>query len=111
MIQLNSHEYDINNKFSIEEFRDILDSYEKVGATHLQLSYEDYGNPIINIFEETEQEQQDIPVLYHTIKNKIGWSEWCDVTNGNHYALNEGYAPKDNDIFYCTPTQAKELEL
>lgn len=111
MIQLNSHEHELDNVYTFDEFRKILDSYESEGATHLKLSYQDYGNPFINIFEEVEEEQKDVPVLYHTIKNKIGWSEWCDVTNGNHYAINEGYSPSDTEIFYCTKSQAEQLGI
>jgi hypothetical protein len=57
------------------------------------------------------KEEKDVPVLFHTIKNKIGWGKWCDVTNGNHYALNEGYRPSDTEVFYCTENQASELGI
>ncbi len=67
-------------------------------------------NFIQNGFEKPEEEK-DVPVLFYTIKNKIGWSKWCDVTGGNHYALNEGYSPSDNEVFYCTESQAKELGI
>lgn len=111
MIQLDTYEYDINTKFTIAEFRQQIDLMESRGATHVQLSYQDYGNPLINLFEEVEQEEKDVPVLFHTIKNKIGWSEWCDVVGGNHYAINEGYSPNDSDVFYCTPSQAMKLGI
>lgn len=60
---------------------------------------------------EDEEEPKNVPVLYYTIKNSIGWSRWCDVTGGNHYALKEGYNPKDNEVFYCTPSQAIKLGI
>jgi hypothetical protein len=110
MTQLDSHEHDIDNKYSFAEFRDILDEYEKRGATHLKLSYQDYGNPIIELFEETEEEQQKIPITFYQIK-KVGWGRYCDVTGGNHYAINEGFNPKDSDIFYITEEQAKKLKF
>ena len=62
-------------------------------------------------FEFDEIEEKNIPILFYTIKHKIGWGKWCDVTGGNHYALNECYSPKDNEIFYCTESQAKQLNL
>lgn len=111
MIQLDSHEHDINNKYSFAEFRDILDSYEKRGATHLQLSYEDYGNPIINLFEETEVEQQQIPITYATIQRRIGWSRFAEETNRNVYAINEFGDYPPNEVFYITEEQAKKLNL
>lgn len=55
------------------------------------------------------EEQRNIPVLFFTIKNDIGWSKWCDITGGNHYALNEGYCPNLNEVFYCTKSQAEQL--
>lgn len=111
MIKLDSYQYDIDNCFTIEEFRNFLDQYGQRGATHLQLSYQDYGDPIVNIFEKQVEEERDVPVLFYTIKNKIGWSKWCDIVGGNHYALNEGYSPDDNEVFYCTKSQAEELRL
>lgn len=57
------------------------------------------------------EEEENIPILFYTIKNKIGWGKWCDVTGGNHYALNEGYSPSDNEVFYCTESQAKKLDI
>tara|TARA_R110000772_G_scaffold78161_1_gene167715 strand:+ start:743 stop:1075 length:333 start_codon:yes stop_codon:yes gene_type:complete len=110
-MQINSHEHSIENKYTIEEFRAIIDSYESEGATHLKLSYRDYGNPIINLYEEQKEQPKDVPVLYYTIKNTIGWSRWCDVTGGNHYALNEGYYPSDREVLYCTKDQAKDLGI
>lgn len=65
---------------------------------------------IINCDSEPEEEK-DIPVLFFTIKNDIGWSEWCDITGGNHYALNEGYSPSLNEVFYCTKSQAEQLGI
>lgn len=53
--------------------------------------------------------EEKVPITYGTIKNTCGWSKWCDVTNGNHYAINEwGDYPIDT-IFYCTKSQFKKL--
>ena len=57
------------------------------------------------------EEEKDIPVLFYTIKNKIGWSRWCDVVGGNHYAISEGFRIDDNEVFYCTKSQAENLNL
>lgn len=57
------------------------------------------------------KEEKNIPVTFFQIKNNIGWSEWCDVTGGNHYALNEGYSPSDSEVFYCTKSQAIKLGI
>lgn len=75
---------------------------------HADIIIEDF---IENGFEKEKEEEKDVPVLFYTIKNKIGWGKWCDVTGGNHYALNEGYSPDMNEVFYCTKSQAEELEI
>ena len=111
MTLLNSHEYDIDNKFTIEEFRNILTSYENEGATHLSLSYQDYGNPIVNIFEEVKEQEKNIPVTYATIKRKIGWSRFAEKTNRNVYAINEFGGYQDNEMFYISEEQADSLGL
>lgn len=112
MEQLDSHEHDLENKYSIEEFREILNGYEKSGATHLQLSYQDYGNPIVNLFEKTEEEEKrDIPVTYSYIKRNIGWSEFCDIAGGNYYAIREFGDYEDSAIFYITESQANKLKI
>jgi len=54
-------------------------------------------------------EEEIVPITYGTIKNTCGWSKWCDVTNGNHYVINEwGEYPIDT-IFYCTKSQFQKL--
>lgn len=91
-----------------EELRDILAKYgEEFGDCIL--------DEICELFEyeltPAPEEEKDVPVLFYTIKNKIGWSKWCDITDGNHWALNEGYSPRDNEVFYCTKSQAEKLGL
>ena len=57
-----------------------------------------------------EKEEKKIPITFYQIK-KVGWSKFCDVTGGNHYAINEGYSPEDSEIFYITEEQAKQLNF
>tara|TARA_R110000737_G_scaffold213289_3_gene230423 strand:- start:712 stop:1032 length:321 start_codon:yes stop_codon:yes gene_type:complete len=57
------------------------------------------------------KEPEDVPITYFQIKNGPGWSEWCDVTGGNHYAINEGYSPEDRELFYITESQARKLKF
>ena len=103
-------DFELTDKLTLDEFRAIIDDYESEGATHIELSYQEHDYPFIALYAEKD-EPKDVPVLFYTIKNKITWSEWCDVVGGNHYALSEGLAPSDNEIFYCTKSQAEELGL
>lgn len=111
MKKLFTEEFDIDNNFSIDEFIDVLEGFRTKGATHLHLSYKDFGNPLINLFEETEQEQQEIPITYSYIKRIIGWSRFCDVTGRNHYTINGWGDYPDNEIFYVTVAQANKLGI
>ena len=52
-----------------------------------------------------------IPITFGLIKAKCGWSEFCDVTGGNHYAINEGWEPCDREIIDVKIKHAKELGL
>lgn len=52
-----------------------------------------------------------IPITFGLIKAKCGWSEFCDVTGGNHYAINEGWNPSDRDIIDVKMVHAKKLGL
>lgn len=88
--------------------QEILQDYgnEEFGDCILDEICELFGHELTPI-----EEEKDVPVLFYTIKNKIGWSKWCDVVGGNHYAINEGYNPNDREVFYCTNSQAEELNI
>jgi len=69
-------------------------------------------NEFIDIFTKPVQEKEEtVPVTFYAIKTKCGWSEYCDVTGGNHYAINEGYNPNDRCIFDVKISHARELGL
>jgi len=62
-----------------------------------------------DLLVEPEVEEKNIPVTYATIKNTVGWSKFCDVTENNCYAINEFGDFDLNEIFYITQSQFKEL--
>jgi len=96
---------------SIEAFKSILTSYEEnKNATHMRVSYRDNEHPIIEMFEEVEDEKT-VPVTYSTIKRIVGWSRFAECTNRNVYAIKEHGDYEDNEVFYITEEQAKELGL
>ena len=65
----------------------------------------------IESLKQKPEEGKTIPITYGLIKATCGWSKWCDVTRGNHYSINEwGHYP-DNEVFYITETQAKQLNF
>ena len=92
-------------------------------AGHSNTEYDfDWGasNQLLTEFDEwfeswsekvvIEEKEEDLPFMLWFIKEKCGWSRWCDVTGSNHYMLNE-YTIDDTDVFYCTRSQAETLGL
>ena len=58
--------------------------------------------------DEVEEVKLSFPLWL--IREKCGWSKWCDVTGNNHYMLNE-YSVHNDTTFYCTRSQAEKLGL
>jgi hypothetical protein len=54
------------------------------------------------------EEEETIPITLGLIKNTCGWSEYCDVTGGNHYMLKE-WNVEDTEIFHVKKSHAKQL--
>ena len=54
-------------------------------------------------------QEKTIPITYGLIKAVCGWSRFCDVTNGNHYAINEFGDLPDNEIFHITQKEYDKL--
>ena len=53
------------------------------------------------------EKEEIINVPYFWIKNNIGWSEFCDITGGNHYAIKEFGEPRwDLEV---TMSEAKKI--
>lgn len=81
---------------------------DRWGNQSIQPDEDQYINSMLF---DAQEEEKDIPVTYYQIRTTCGWSKWCDITGSNNYALNEGYEPKDSEIFYITKSQAKKLNF
>lgn len=57
---------------------------------------------------EKKELEETIDIAYSWIKKKCGWSKFCDVTGGNHYAIKEFGEPYQTS-FEVTISQAEEL--
>lgn len=66
---------------------------------------------LLNGFAKEIVEEKTIPITYGLIKATCGWSRFCDVTEGNHYAINEWGEFEIGEIFYITESQAKQLNF
>jgi len=89
MKSIGNFDYGKDKRFTIQEFRDLLDGYENEGATHLELHEDNDDDLTVETFKEVKEQEKNIPVTYATIRRKIGWSEFAEVIGGNVYAVNE----------------------
>jgi hypothetical protein len=109
----------MENIIDIEQAKE---THNKLREILIKYGNEEYGDCIVDeiswlfgfpttIDVEPEEEEKEIPITYGLIKATCGWSKWCDVTNGNHYAINEFGDYEDREVFYITETQAKQLKF
>lgn len=71
---------------------------------------DDEDEYVASIFHKEKEEEETIPITLASILAICGWSEYCDITGGNHYMLNE-YSVEDSEIFYVKKSHAKQLNL
>ncbi len=103
-----------------EELKDIITQIicnetdiRGIELSHYKSHFDDASKAILNTFgfDKAEPIKEDtIPVTYGMIKNSCGWSEFCDVTGNNHYAVKE-FGMSDREIFEVKMTDAKKLKL
>lgn len=104
----------MKKKYTEEDLRKLVDlideSYRGVTRDNTNGSeiLEDF---LLNGFAEEKVEEKEIPITYGLIKATCGWSRFCDVTGGNHYAINEFGDYEANEVFYITESQAKQLKF
>ena len=55
------------------------------------------------------KEEDKIPMTYGFLRSRIGWETFCDITGIDYYAKRGGYEIKDDEIFYLTESQVKDL--
>ena len=65
------------------------------------------SNFIKGIIPKTEENK--IPMTYGFLRSRISWEKFCDITGIDYYAKKEGYEIKDDEIFYLTESQIKDL--
>lgn len=98
------------NKYTKEDLREAFRAGVSLG------SHNSYFDTPLNEDEYIEslnpkEEEERIPITYGLIKATFGWSRFCDITNGNHYAIAEHGHPEDMEVYYITKSQAKELNI
>lgn len=108
LIKIIANMHKMHNGNNTLNFDEIM-CLENIGDICTKICEEtgDWNIPKVNIIEEVEA---TIPVTLATIKNTCGWSDFCDVTGANHYALKE-WTIEDSEIFNVKISHAKELKL
>ena len=56
-----------------------------------------------------QEEENKIPMTYGFLRSRISWEKFCDITGIDYYAKREGYEIKDDELFYYTESQVKDL--
>lgn len=99
VVILSPYELEVDNDFNLDE--SMLAKNSPFLWKHFILSSE---------FEFNIIDEKTLPITLGMIKATCGWSKFCDVTDSNHYMLNE-FSVSDNEIFHVKYSHAKELGL
>jgi hypothetical protein len=84
--------------------------YERTVGQHICDFAPDFDEWLDEYLKPKEVVEKTVPITYGMIKNSCGWSRYCDVAGGNHYAVKE-YGIGDREIFDVKISHAKELGL
>ena len=95
-------EIDLRNAFKAGRTLGAHNSYMDAPLTEEEWIHE--------FFNPTIEPEKTYPVTFFSIVNSCGWSEFCDVTGGNHYAVKE-FGIEDREIFDVKESHAKRLGL
>lgn len=106
----------MENKYTEKDLRLAFKAGIERGAFLERDEYAPFRKPLdeddyIESLKPQPKEEKEIPITYGLIKATCGWSEFCDVTGGNHYAINEWGDFEDREVSYITESQAKQLNF
>lgn len=92
---------------------DLREAFIEGFFTREDNSYDDLVEALNEYLESLKPQikEKTIPITYGLIRATCGWSKWCDVTGGNHYAINEWGEFEPGETFYITESQAKQLNF
>jgi len=60
---------------------------------------------------EIEQEEETVSFTYSFLRRKLEWSDICELTGVDYYAINNGFEIKDSEVFEIKESKAKEYNL
>jgi len=108
----------------LNAYREVGKLWDRYGSLIEQPSYpysdafdahcsnvEEWVEDFCSNIDDINSERETIPITYATIKRKIGWSKFAEMTNRNVYAINEGVDFEDREMFYISEEQANSLGL
>lgn len=102
------------NKYTYEDLLKIAfmidDGYRQVTTNNFN-AVELVENIIENGLPKEEIEEETVSITYDMIKRSIGWSRFCYVTGGNHYAISEFGDYDKNYTFDVKLSHAIELKF
>jgi len=60
-------------------------------------------------FENLKEET--VSFTYSFLRRKLEWSDICELTGVDYYAINNGFEIKDSEVFEIKESKAKEYNL
>ncbi len=96
---------DLKHAYKAGVFDSQIDSHI---ADDIDNAFDEYVRDLESQRNKVEEEPT-FRIYYAWIKYNCGWSRYCDVTGGNHYAINEFGEFDDNHSFTITQSEAKQL--
>ena len=101
-------------EYSIEDLKNAYKAgvFDSQMDSHIVDDIDNAFDEYLSILEKKRNKEKEEPMLkiyYVWIKYNCGWSKFCDITGGNHYAINEFGEFDDNDSFDISLSQAERL--
>ena len=101
-------EEDVKN-LTLNAMISVMQEYSFHNESTVVKFHEEWVNEYIESSNPQPKEENKIPMTYGFLRNRISWEKFCDITGIDYYAKREGYEIKDDEIFYFTESQVKDL--
>ena len=101
-------EEDVKN-LTLNAMISVMQEYSFHNESTVVKFHEEWVNEYIESSNPQPKEENKIPITYGFLISKMSWEKVCDITGIEYYALNDGYSINDDEIFYFTESQVKDL--
>lgn len=99
-------------KYTEQELRKLVDLIDEAYRPNTKDNVKGYY--ILEDFLENgfkKKEEEKIPFTYFSLRQKLSWDEFCDLTGTTYYAMNGRFSIKDDEIFRIEKSKALRFNL